>query len=204
MCSWEGKQIQLLLENSSRQCQKPTSCTFANNIHVPCFPRVGAYWGDFRHCGMSGDTVEWEETFEYSEAELFLQLLFSASPHTQLNLSVSALEHRLCGAISSQRGSDGADLPCLSCHMELMQVPARNLLERLWETILERHCPVSRLDYLGNISLAGRKVHLFHQLSAIRICQLWEICSVNKWLGHQELDKEKPEVIVPKHLLFSL
>lgn len=70
--------------------------------------------------------MEWEETFEYSEAELFLWLLFSASPCTQLNLSVSALGHQLCGDFDSQSGSHGADLPCLSCHLELMQVHAPN------------------------------------------------------------------------------
>lgn len=129
-------------------------------------PSVAAYWGDLRHCGM-----EWEETFEYSEAELFLWLLFSASPLHQLPLSVSALGHQLCGAINSQCGSDGADLPCLSCHLELMQVPVLNPLECLWETILERYCPASRVDYLRSIFLVGRKVHLFHWLSTIRICQ---------------------------------
>lgn len=92
MCSCEGKQIQLLLENSSRQCQKPTSCIFARNPHAPHFPSGGVHWRDFRHHGMG-----WEETFEDSGAEPFPWLLEAwrwaglSIPCHQLNLSALAL-----------------------------------------------------------------------------------------------------------------
>jgi len=210
MCSCEGKQIQSLFENSSRQCQKPTSCIFAKNPHAPCFPSGGARWGDCRHHGMA-----WEEMFEDSWAEPFLQLL-GARRWAGLCIPCHPAEPLLVGpgagtgpgsVVPSTHGgcgSHGAGLPFLSCRQELLQVPAPNQLGCLRETFPERHCAASQLDYLWNMSLVGRKVHIFHQFSAIRICQLWEICSLNKWLGHQELRGRKPEVIVPKHLLLSL
>lgn len=109
-----------------------------------------------------------------------------------------------CGATNSPFSSHRAGLPCLSHCLELPQVAAQNQLRCLWETFPERHCPSSQLDYLRNTALVGRKAHTFHQHSAIRICQPWEICSVNKWLRPKEFREEKPEVTVPKHWFISL
>lgn len=93
MCSCEGKQIQLLSENSSRWCQKPTSCIFAKNPHAPCFPSGGAHWG-----GTSG-TMAWPGRGHLKTVELgpfsscweHGDRLVSASPTTQLNLSMLTL-----------------------------------------------------------------------------------------------------------------
>lgn len=184
MCSCEGEQIWLLLENSSRQCQKPTSCIFAKNPHAPCFPSGGACCRDFRHHGTA-----WEETCEDSGAEPFLQLL-GTWKRTGLGIPHCPAEPLCVGpGAATGTGSVGPSTPDAAalkmvCLISATAWSSCKFLHQISRDVFGkyflRHCPASRLDYLRNISLVGRKVHTFHQLSAIRICQLWEICSVNK------------------------
>lgn len=142
MCSCEGKQIQLLLENSSRECQKPTSCIFAKNPHAPCFPTGGAHCGDFRHHCMA-----WEETFEaigagaLSPAAGNMEMGWSQHPPppswTSLRGPGACHRHHLCGTINSQCSSQFAlsqllpGAPSNSC-TKSVGMPLRNIS---WETL---------------------------------------------------------------------
>lgn len=180
MCSCEGKQFQLLLENSSRQCQMPNSCIFAKKPHASCFSSGGAHCGDFRHHGMA-----WEETFEDSGAESFLQLLgawrcagLSIPHHPAEPLHVGPRAATGTGSVGPSTHSAAATEPV--CLISATAWSSCKLLHQISQDAFQKHflrySSASRLDYLRNISLVGRKVHTFRQLSAIRICQGYLLC----------------------------